>query len=274
MLLLCTKCSLASTMATIPQNPSRANHSPQRFIIFSIREAFKCTKAAWQLRQILSSPKRILILALYIWWNYISENQRTCQRKAHTSSTAELLAPQRGTYENWATALQCQGDFTEHVRKVSPSWPETQGKEMSVIMYSWASTVQRLLNQWYGVHCWCSVVKMFTICVTLSLLWTLMEPSNIKAWGWGTNTQWSQSTWKSLLAVYYIRKFWHKMKNGSKPKHEHFQAELRRAAQPCITLPWRSSSELSGTGKSFRYWEVALVWTPERDIHSSNCKGF
>lgn len=93
MLLLCTKCSLASTMATIPQNPSRANHSSQRFIIFCIREAFKCTKAAWQLRQILSSHKRILILALYIWWKYISENQRTCQWKAHTSSSVELLAP-------------------------------------------------------------------------------------------------------------------------------------------------------------------------------------
>lgn len=185
MLLLCTKCSLASTMATIPQNPSRANHSSWRFIIFHIREAFKCTKAAWQLRQILSSPKRILILALYIWWKYISEKQRTCQLKAHTSSSVELLAPQRGTYENWALTLQCQGDFTEHIRKVSLSWPETQGKEMRVIMYSWASTVQRLLNQWYGVHCWCSVVKMFTICVTLSLLWTLMEPSNIKSMGVG-----------------------------------------------------------------------------------------
>lgn len=183
MLLLCTKCSLASTMATIPQNPSRANHSSQRFIIFCIREAFKCTKAAWQLRQILSSHKRILILALYIWWKYISENQKTCQWKAHTSSSVELLAPQRDIHENWAIAPQYQGDFTEHVRKVSLSWPETQGKEMRVIMYSWASTVQRLLNQWYGVHCWCSVVKMFTICVTLSLLWTLMEPSNIKAWG-------------------------------------------------------------------------------------------
>lgn len=44
MLLLCTKCSLASTMATSPQNPSKANHSSQRFIIFCIREAFKCTR--------------------------------------------------------------------------------------------------------------------------------------------------------------------------------------------------------------------------------------
>lgn len=165
--------------------------------------------AAWQLRQILSSPKRVLILSSTIWRKYISENQRTLQAKARTGASTELLAPQSGIYENWAIAGRCQGDFTEHASKVSLSRPETQGKEMRVIIYSWASTVQRLLNQWYGVRCWCSVVKMFTICVTLSLLWTLMEPSNIKAWGWGTKTQLSQSTWKSLLAVYYIRKSWH-----------------------------------------------------------------
>lgn len=165
--------------------------------------------AVWQLRQILSSPNRALILASYIWWKYISENQRTRQAKAHTSSNMELLALRSGIYENWAIAQRCQGDFTEHASKVSLSRPETQGKEMRVIIYSWASTVQRLLNQWYGVHCWCSVVKMFTICVTLSLLWTLMEPSNIKAWGWGTKTQLSRSTLKSLLAAYYIRKSWH-----------------------------------------------------------------
>lgn len=35
-------------------------------------------------------------------------------------------------------------------------------------------------------------------------------------------------------------------------KTEQFQAELRRAAQSRVALPWRSSSELSGTDKSFR----------------------
>lgn len=35
-------------------------------------------------------------------------------------------------------------------------------------------------------------------------------------------------------------------------KPEQFLAELRRAAQSWATLPWRSSSELSGTDKSFR----------------------
>lgn len=131
--------------------------------------------------------------------NNISENQ-----KAHTSFSMELLALQSGMYENRALARRCQGDFTERASKVSLSQPETQGKEMRVIIYSWASTAQRLLNQWYGVRCWCSAVKMFTICVTLSLLWTLMELSNIKAWGWGTKTWLSRSTLKSLLAVYYI----------------------------------------------------------------------
>lgn len=116
---------------------------------------------------------------------YFRKTENMPAKSSHQLQCVELLAPQRGTYESWALALQCQGDFTEHIRKVSLSWPEIQGKEMRVIMYSWASTVQRLLNQWYGVHCWCSVVKMFTICVTLSLLWTLMEPSNIKSMGVG-----------------------------------------------------------------------------------------
>lgn len=36
-------------------------------------------------------------------------------------------------------------------------------------------------------------------------------------------------------------------------KTEQFQAELRRAVQRWVTLPSRSSSELSGADKSFRY---------------------
>lgn len=148
---------------------------------------------------------------------------------------------------------------------------------MRVIIYSWASTAQRLLSQCYGVHCWCSVVKMFTICVTLPLLWTLMEPSNIKAWGWGTKTQLNRSTLKSLLAVYYIRKSWHWTKNGSKPKQSSFRMHSRGLHGVGFTQPWRSSSELSGTAESFRYWDVALIWTQGRSTpqpFSSSCQAF
>lgn len=56
--------------------------------------------AAWQLKQILSSPRRVFILALYVWCKYISENQRARQAKADTSSRMELLAPESGIYEN------------------------------------------------------------------------------------------------------------------------------------------------------------------------------
>lgn len=254
MLLLCTKCSLASTMATIPQNPSRTNHSPQRFIIFCIRKAFKCTKAAWQLRQTLSSPKRILILALYIWWKYISENQRTCQRKAHPSSSVELLAPQRGTCENWAIALQGQGDFAEHVRKSLPKLARNprEGNESDYVQLSKHSAETPKSVIWCSLLVFCGK-NVYHLCYSLFVMDTNGAFKH-KSMGVGNKNTISQRTWKSLLAVYYIRKFWHKMKNGSKPKHEHFQAELRRAAQPWLTLPWRSSSELSDTDKSYRYW--------------------
>jgi len=76
-----------------------------------------------------------------------------------------------------------------------------------------------------------------------------MEPSDTEAWGWGTKTRLGRSTLKSVSTVYYyiINEKWIKTKTGQ------FQAELRRAAQSWVTLPWRSSSELSDTDKSFRY---------------------
>lgn len=126
--------------------------------------------AAWQLRQVLAHPKEVLILGRTFGEYAFMKKQRT--RQANKRSH-QLLALQSDTYENWAIAQRCQGGFTEGASKVSLSRPETQGKEMRVIIHSWASTVQRLLNQWYGVRRWCSVVKMFTICVTPSLLWTL-----------------------------------------------------------------------------------------------------
>lgn len=171
MLLLCTKCSLASTMATIPQNPSRTNHSPQRFIIFCIREAFKCTKAAWQLRQTLSSPKRILILALYIWWKYISENQRTCQRKAHPSSSVELLVPQRGTCENWAIALQGQGDFAEHVRKSLPKLARNprEGNESDYVQLSKHSAETPKSVIWCSLLVFCGK-NVYHLCYSLFVM--------------------------------------------------------------------------------------------------------
>lgn len=181
----------------------------------------------------------------------------------------ELLALQSGTYENRPLARRCQGDFTEHASKVSLSQPETQGKEMRVIIYSWASTAQRLLNQWYGVHCWCSAVKMFTICVTLSLLWTLMEPSNIKAWGWGTKTWLNRSTLKSLLAVYYIRKSWRWMKNGSKPNQSSFwlsSGGLHRAGLLCpggLVLSYQAQTNPLGRKKQISFGHKRAGYTPK-----------
>lgn len=61
---------------------------------------------------------------------------------------------------------------------------------------------------------------------------------------------------------------------GIETNTEQLQAELRRAAQSRITLPCGSSSELSGTDKSLRSSEAALVWTQEREIHSTSCWAF
>lgn len=148
-------------------------------------------------------PKRVLksniVRALEFCFQ---QSQNTTWRDLMlANSSMEPLAPKRSICGNRAIAKWCHCNLTKYTGEVSQSWPETQGKEMRMIMYSWASTLHRLLNQWYGVHCWCSVVKMFTICVTPSLLWTLMEPWNIKGWGCRVKTVLSRSILKSVLII-------------------------------------------------------------------------
>ena len=143
--------------------------------------------AAWQLRK-------------------VSVVVQTRYEKADTSSSMELLVLQSATYQHRPIAQRYQGDVSE-LASTAPSLARNprEGNESDYVQLSKHST------ETPKSEIWCSLLvfwgkNVYHLCYSLSLLRTLMEHWDIKAWGWATQTRLSPSTLKSLLAVYYIRK--------------------------------------------------------------------